>query len=421
MNTQNGKPSLGEWTLKFVLPPILIISLTLFGASFAVEKFKLKEEKKEPQPLIPPVEIVVAQQETIKTVVDSQGTVVPRIQTLILAEVSGRIESVSPTLYSGGFFKKGEALATIESLDYEAQLATALSQLADAKLAFAQEKANAAQAEDDWNQISSNKEANDLTLRRPQLERAKANLIAVTTNVEIAQRNLDRTKITAPYDGRIQEKFVDIGQFVNARSSQIARIFATNAIEVRLPISLDDALFINIPKTGQEKGKPQVTLKSKQSTGTLTWAGVIDRSEGSIDPQSRLLHLVAQVNDPYALAAENTNTQLEVGRFVDAEIQGLTIENAFRLPRKTLRSGNRLYIINDEDRVEIRTVDVFKKNESTVIITGGLESGDRISLTNLEYAIDGMQVTIQSDAASEPTGEEAPPTESDETASQASL
>ena len=59
-------------------------------------------------------------------------------------------------------------------------------------------------------------------------------------------------------------------------------------------VSLDDALFINIPKTGQEKGKPQVTLKSKQSTGTLTWAGVIDRSEGSIDPQSRLLHLVAQ-------------------------------------------------------------------------------------------------------------------------------
>lgn len=385
--------SLGKWMLVYILPPILIIVLFIGGLLIAAKNFKPKNDEKEPELVVPPVETIIAKrQESIPIEVTSQGTVLPRIQTLIIAEVSGRIVDVSPDLYSGGFFKKGDILATVEDLDYQANVSSALSRQADAQLALDQEKANSAQAKEDWKEIGQGSEASELTLRIPQLRRAEANLHAANAAVAIAKRDLQRTQIVAPYDGRVQEKFIDVGQFVNARTSQVARVFSTDRAEIRLPLSLSDSNFIDVLEINHSGSKPTVRF----TADNLEWTGYIDRSEGTIDPQSRLMYFVGVVDDPYARNADTVHPTMEIGRFVEASIVGRELSAGFRLPRKALRKNNTVYVVNDENRIEIRSVQVFKKNSDHVIIESNIKDGEVICMTSLEYAVDGMRVDTTS-------------------------
>ena len=212
-----------------------------------------RSKKLAPERALTRIKVITAQPETVQTI-RSQGTVLPTIESDLSVEVSGRIIEVSKNFRAGSYFKKGELLLSIERADYEAALAMREADLASARLTLAQEEALAAQALEDWQSMGSG-EASALTLRKPQLAQAKAMVKSAEASVSQAERDLDRTRITAPYDGLVLSKNVDLGQYVVANpANPIARIYATELAEVRLPIALSDAVFSGRSRAAFQQG-----------------------------------------------------------------------------------------------------------------------------------------------------------------------
>lgn len=407
MDQTEQRPPFARWLFIHVAPAFLIVAIAL-AATVGLVRFLKKEPEPHPfEKTLPAVEVATAQPQAAQVVVQSQGTVEARTQTHLVAEVSGRVESISPALYAGGFFRKGETLASIDPIDYQANLATAKSRLAGSQLAYQQELAASEQAREDWKTVGVGEEPSDLVLRKPQLEQAAANLEAAQIAVSMARRDLERTKITAPYDGRVQKKFIDIGQMANARTSQIASIYSVDTAEVRLAIPLSDTRYVDVPESyrdAQESAsKPKVTIESSYGGKTYRWTGVIDRSEGSVDPQTRLLYLVAKIEDPYRKDPGSDRPPLKIGSFVTAKIEGKTIENAYLIPRKALRENDTVYVVTPERTLEIREVDVYQKTTEIAILSGGIQPGELLCLTPLQYVVNGMEVQI--DGEQLPTAE----------------
>ncbi|EDY81889.1 efflux transporter, RND family, MFP subunit [Verrucomicrobiia bacterium DG1235] len=399
MNDEFDRPPFFEWLCFYVLPPLVAVALLAGGILALAKKMQKPPELNEPVRVLPSVETMIAHSQAIKVEIETQGTVQALTQTTLIAEVSGRVESISPSLFAGGFFRKGDLLVQVDPIEYEAALASSKSRYAEAQLAYQQEKELADQAADDWKQMGNSAEPSELVLRKPQLARAKANLEAARAAVRIAERDLSRTRVLAPYDGRVQQKFIDIGQSINARSSQVATIYSVDAAEIRLPISSNQMRYIEIPETYRDgvstTANTKVLIEASYGGKTYQWDGFLDRSEGAIDPQTRLLYVVARVNDPYARSESSDRPPLKVGTFVTAKIQGETIEDAFEIPRKALRENDTVYVVSDEERLEIRPVSVYQRGTEHALLTDGLKSGDRICLTPLQYVVDGMEVTIE--------------------------
>ena len=391
------KDSILTWLLKYVAPFFVLLAVVALLA-FALLNRSVPE-KKEPTALLPVVEVLEVNSESLKLEAKSQGTVQPRTETLLVAEVSGRIESVSNAFFAGGYFKKGDPLAEIDPVDYKANLANAKSRFAEARLAYEQEKALADQAREDWESFGRG-EATDLALRKPQLERAASMMESAKAAVQIAERDLARTIVRAPYDGRIKEKYADVGQMVGARQSQLARIYSTDTAEIRLPLALDQLSYLDLPESysnyaGSDE-KPKVTLSAQYGEETHEWTGIVDRVEGAIDARTRLSYVIAQVEQPYEKSDYKDRPPLKVGLFVEASIEGRQIDSAFRIPRRALHEGDVVYAVDKENRIVIKEVSVLQKGVDTVIVTEGLSDGDLLCLTPLEYVVMGMQVELDS-------------------------
>jgi RND family efflux transporter MFP subunit len=210
-----------------------------------------------------------------------------------------------------------------------------------------------------------------------------------------AERNLERTQIRAPYPGRLRKKNVDQGQFV-AMGNPLATIYAVDYAEVRLPLPDDQLAYVELPLHYRGENKrlkgPQVTLKADFAGQVFEWTGAIVRTEGEIDPGSRMVHAVAQVKNPYGRGDDPNRPPLAVGLYVEAEIEGATAEGVAVLPRSALRGRTQVLVITPEDRLEFRDVDVLRTTREEIYVRGGLKEGERVCLSPLEAVTDGMQV-----------------------------
>lgn len=369
---------------------ILVISI----AGFAFVKSLRKPPPQQPTAVRPPiVEVLEVQVRELTLTVETQGTVQPRTQTVLTPEVPGRIVSVSPGFQAGGFFREGEVLLTLDPADYESAVARAEAEVARQGVLLAQEQARADQARADWESLGRG-EPNTLTLREPQLREALANLRSAEAALATARRNLDRTQVRAPYDGLVREKHADVGQFVSS-NAPLGTIFATDYAEVRLPLADDDLAYLDLPTVfSAAPGEgPAVTLEGRYGGKPRTWQARIVRTEGTVDPTNRLVYAVARVEDPYKRqAGTDGRTPLPIGLFVEARIQGITLKNAIVLPRETLRNRDQLLVVTPANKIDLRTVEVFRAGARDVILIGGLESGERIATTALEYVTQGMEV-----------------------------
>ena len=182
----------------------------------------------------------------------------------IESEVSGKIIWVSENFSSGGTFTKGDTLIKLDSRDYELALVTAESNLSQSKVALQREIAESNIAKQEWDKVSDG-EASDLALRKPQLAQANAFFAASEATYEQAKRNLNRTSIVAPFDGRVRKKNTDLGAIISP-GIPLGMIYATDYVEVRLPIANVDLSFLDIPLDGtliELYKQPQVKLFSK--------------------------------------------------------------------------------------------------------------------------------------------------------------
>jgi RND family efflux transporter MFP subunit len=353
-------------------------------------------QRRKPPPAQPTVEVMVTAPQTYQVDVRTRGTVSPRTQSTLVPEVAGRIVEVAASFRNGGFFDKGDVLATIDPRDYEIAVTIARSELAQARLKLREEEAQAEQARQDWKKLGGGAEPTALVLRKPQMASARAAVAAAEGRLRQAEIDLQRTRVRAPYVGRVLEKSVDIGQYV-AQGTVMATIYAVDYVEIRLPLTDEQQAFVDLPELYRGEGvapeaAPKVVLTARIGGKEREWEGRIVRTEGAIDTKSRQLFAVAQVDDPYGRHGDRP--PLKVGQFVQARIQGRHLDNAFVIPRGAVRGDSEVFVVDDADRLRRRKLDIAWRDAEHVVVIEGLAPNERISLTPLPFAADGVQVRI---------------------------
>lgn len=336
----------------------------------------------------PVVRLVEARAGPTRLTVAAHGVVLPKTESRLVSEVSGRIVSVADSMVSGGFFRRGDVLVTIDRVDYElaleqarARLSSARSELEQARREFArQQRLTATDA------VSESKR--DEAENRQLL--AAASLRDATAQEKRAERDLERTEVIAPYDGRVRSELVDPGQFTN-RGETLAHLYSVDAAEVRLPVHDEDLAFLPVTLDGAlDPGtRLGVVLRARFAGREHEWRGRIVRTEGEIDPGTRMVKMIAQVQQPYD--QPDGKPPLMVGLFVDAEIEGREVRDAVVLPRSALQSEAHVHVIEANGRLDVRQVEVLRLlGEDAYVL--GLRAGERVSLTRLPGAVDGLRV-----------------------------
>ena len=377
-----------------------------------------------PKEATPLVRVVEAQPTTWRFVVRSQGTVVPRNESELVPQVAGEVEWVSPVLASGGFVTASEPLVRIEPADYRVALATSRAALARAESEHGRARTEIERQRTLREKgVASQARIDDA---ENAFRVAEASLAEAQARLERAERDLERTTLTAPFDGRVRSERVDVGQFVS-RGESIAVLYAVDYAEVSLPVPDRELRFVDVPRAPARSedapadgaatapaDAPEVLLRAEFAGREETWRGHVVRTAGEIDPQTRMVQVVARVTDPYGIKGEREQGErrqapLAVGLFVQAEILGREVRDVFVLPRAALHSGNpmdpsaaeEVHVVDAEGRLHIRPVEVLRTEPEAAVVGSGLAAGDRVSISSLRAVVEGMRVRVAGPAAAE--------------------
>ena len=291
----------------------------------------------------------------------------------------------------GRFFKAGDVLLELEKADYQFAIARAEAQEAAAAQRVAEERGRNLQAQREWRDLGTS-EANDLFLRKPQLRAAEASLAAAKADVAAAKLALERTSVRAPFDGRLEKKLVDLGQFV-APGSVLAQIYATDRVEIHLPISNSQLALLELPLFETSVvDYPAVTLSTRFGGERWQWEGKITRVEASIDRDSRVTFAIAEVRDPFG-GSESRRPPLTPGLFVEASISGKPITASVELPATALRGDNTVLWVNENSRLERLAVELLRREQDRVWVRG-VEAGLQIVAEQSSQLTAGAAIEI---------------------------
>ena len=374
--------------------PIIIIAagVIISGLMITLKPVAIPDEVKFSSPFVQTQEMFSS---PINIIIRSQGSIIPQTESQIFSEIIGPVIYVSSNLYEGSSFKKGDILAQIDPTDYELDIKSAESILAAAKTKLSFEEAESNSAREEWEKIGKG-EPSDLTLRIPQLKQAKAEVEAAQANLERLNRNLNKTIVRAPYDGLVRKKNMDVGTIVSP-GYLLASVYATDYVEIKLPVPDEELAFLDIPLDGSEidtNKQSKVRLDGSFGGKNITWEGTIVRMEAEIDPKSRMAILIGRISDPYDLS--KYNIPLRVGQFVEAEIVGKKFDNIFTIHRELIKNKNQIFLVNPLDTtLDFRTINVIRYVDDMAFIDNGLKDRDLICLTNLDIMYNQMKVQLK--------------------------
>lgn len=353
---------------KLAMPILLLLSVAVVVWLMMATGRTLQPISDDKTPL--PIDAFQVEQKTIDFKVHSQGTVEPRTESDLVSEVDGVVSWKSPNFIAGGIIRRGETLLKLDKADYETARARAKASLARSKAQFERADSELIRI----TQLNRKKLASksQLDTANSDYEVAKANLAEAEANLRQAIRDIARTELKAPYDGLVRSKQVDQGQYLS-RGTVVGRLYATDFLEVRLPIADSELAFLDQYRlTGPDKEKPEVVLSAKFAGVQKHWSGYIDRLEASIDTRSRMVLAVARIQ----AGAEQAPP---VGLFVKAAISGRSEANLFAIPRAALRDRGTVLIVNKDKMLEPRQVDIIRIDGEQLIIKSGLSDGDILS------------------------------------------
>ncbi|KZZ11613.1 hypothetical protein A3749_08500, partial [Oleiphilus sp. HI0078] len=332
----------------------------------------------------------------------SYGVLKANTRTNLLSLVSGQVLKVSPAFQRGAFVQEGQVLLVIDPLEYEVSLQTARSDLANAELALAEEEARSEQALRDWRtqeKINSTP-ARDYALRYPQLKAAKAKLETAKAKLSLAQKNLERTKVRAPYDGRLIETFVNKGSVIST-STPVAELYSSESLELSLPIASRDLAFLDLPSSESYQdtsSSAYVRIENSLVVPAEYWQAMIVGTEALVDAENQQIYALAKIVKPLTSEKSERPVQaLKVGQYLHANIQGKTIDEAILVPNSAIYQGTYVYVVEKIEKQDVlarREVNVRWRNEELSLIESGLNIGDLLVRTPLGQVTSGTRVAI---------------------------
>ena len=359
---------------------VLGIGVMVMGYFMGNPVVAVKQDKEVFEPRVEFSDLVMGE---YKVELSAQGQVEPVTETMIVSEVAGAVEYISPKLKTGGRFAKGESMLKVSSADYQAQLAQANSIVADAEFQIIQEQARAVQAMRDWKKLGRGGEPGKLVTREPQLKSARAKLAAAQAGAVQAQRDLAKTHIKAPYDCMVGATSVDAGGYLS-RGGRVAEVYTADKVQVRLPLSLEDVSFL--PKT---LVGASVAVRAEVGRVSKDWAGSIVRTEGKIERATHTMMIVVEMSEA---DGDGIFKVPPTGLFVKGAFEGVAFKNAVKVPREALRSDDVVWLIDKANKLQVRKVRVERSERDYVVVTNGLKGGERVITSPIELPVIGMKV-----------------------------
>ncbi len=362
----------------------------------------LRPDPPRDEPVIqaPVVEIVNVTASSGQLTISGNGTVSAARNVNLSAEVPGKIVWVSPSFVVGGIFRQGDTLLQIEPSDYENAVAVAEAEVTQRTLEVELAEEESAIARDEWERLqrreggvedASGTELGSLVLREPQLKLAEAVRKSAQARLSDAVSRLDRTVITAPFNGRIQTKSAEVGQYV-APGIVVASFYGTDHAEIDVALTSEQASLIQdffSAGTGGKRATARVVARYGKER--YTWKAYVHRIIGSLDAATRTFQVVVRIDNPYRRAVNRP--QLLVGTYVEVEIEGRSVDTYFEIPRIALREKNQVWLVID-GHLEMRLVNVLQQVQDRIVVDTGLSEGDKVVVSALSVVANGMSVRV---------------------------
>ena len=409
-----------------ILPLLIILSgVAAFAVMVATRKAPQRRHVADAGPL---VEAIAAPPQTVQVVVAGQGTVRPSEQIDLVPQVAGIVVWKAAALEAGGFFAQGDLLLRIDPRDYELAVTRAEATVARSRYLLELAREEAAVARQEWELIQDQDaaivEPGDLVLRLPQVRVAEADLQAALAGLDEARLRLSRTEIHAPFTGRVLTANLDAGQYLNA-NQPVSRIYSIERAEIVVPVADEDLAWFDVPmplpadlvdgsagtntsmRTATER-PAGATLPAAMPTARIStyfagraqeWDGLVVRAEAELNARSRMMHLVIEVDSPYATRQEATSTHaarapLIVGMFVDVEIFGNEVADVRAIPRLALREGDTVWVADGAGILHMRPAQVVRMRDEEALVRIEMRPEELVVVSQLSGATDGMTVRV---------------------------
>ena len=384
--------------VRILLPLVLLAAGGASYVWFSQEPPQIAEPRPKPKPL----EVRVSELKRLDYQISlpTHGVMQAHNQAVLTSQVAGRVETISPEFEVGAFFSESDILLELNAVDFEEALANAKAQLALAQFNLEQEQARAKQARLNWDDLGYEDEPSDLVLRIPHLKLSQSQLKRANEQLLSAQRNLERTKVRAPFDGRVLTRVAGIGQTVGAGTS-LGTIFATDYSETRLPVSTQFLTDVFLPEDVNDEPVDIVLRDGLSESSEVEWKAQILRTEGALDASTLELFAVARVQDPFGLTSDKV--PLRLGQPVTSEIPGRELKDVFVIPREAISGLNRIRLV-DPETLELKSAkltQLWADDASVVFRDPDIEDGTLLVLDRLVYAPDGGKVEIVDDESLE--------------------
>lgn len=387
-----NKKRIGPRLLQLLLI-LLIISGGIAGANYM--KQTAPHSKRQPQPKKATlVEVIEAQPALEQIRVTAMGTVVPAREVELQAQVSGQVVREHEQFAAGSIFEAGVEILLIDPADYQLNMTRKQSALADAVYALKVEEGYQDVAQREWELFRDEgkkpQEEEDLALRKPHLEKAKANVAAAEADLLQARLDLERTLIRAPFNGLIKEKQVSVGSQLSTQSP-IATLVGTDRYWIQISLPVDQIPWVEIPGMNSEYGSEAVvfTRDGTQKIGRVT------KLLGDLEEQGRMARLLIEIDDPLELKKPvGERTPLLMGDYLEVEIGGRLLDDVIPLSRSALRNGSQVWVADSQEQLKIRTVDIRWRNAETVFVSSGLQPGERVIVSDLATPVPGLPLRI---------------------------
>ena len=390
--------------MRFILPVLVLGTCGAF-AWYLVNN-EVEAEKRKTKPLVIAVEVMDATLETKRLFVDAYGSVRPRTVTTLITEAAGKIEGVAPfnssdsnrtgpapSFRAGGFFDKDDLLVKVEDLYHKAAVAEAEAAWSRTELQLKKEQAFAEQAKAEWELDRDWENAPELVKRIPQINKAEAEAEAAKSRLAQARQTLERTEVRAPFRGRLLKTMADLGQQVGGGSSPIlATAYSLDSAEILLSLSQRSLDLLAFSET-KEKDSPRIEALVMEE-GNSTHSGYLDRAEGTIDPRTQLIHLVARVDgafaNPFEKEGATLQNPLKPGQFVEVKLLGPEVR-VFPIPSSALRNRSAVLVLDNKNRLFSRDVNIVRWDGEIAWVKEGLREGEKVCLTPIEIFAAGME------------------------------
>ncbi|MEM1182067.1 MAG: efflux RND transporter periplasmic adaptor subunit [Acidobacteriota bacterium] len=367
--------------LQWMLPAIVLFVGA--GAAAALVMMRQSPEPENRPTLGPLVEVIQVESSDLSVKVEGQGEVRASTRVEVLPEVSGRVVRMHPQMVSGGRIAAGETLVQLDPRDYTLAVESAQASITSAETRLEVERAEAEAALVEWRAVNGDAAPPPLLVREPQIRQIEAELSAARAQLQKAELDLERTRLTVPFDAVVLTENVDPGQLVS-QGRAVATLYGTGAVEVRVPLADDELRWFELPRRGAER--PTAAVRSEFGGRLHRWPATVARLEGEVDPRTRMVRVVVEVEDPF-----DGETPLLPGAFVDIEIDGRTLEDIIRIPRFALRQGSTVWTVVD-GQLRINAVEVARSDRLYAYVASGLDAGSEVITSSLDGVVDGMSV-----------------------------